>query len=77
MIYQGEVKNGVVVLEGGITLPDGTVVKVEILESPQARRGDDPVYCLAELAVPTGIADLAVNIDHYLYGHPKAADACD
>lgn len=29
------------------------------------------VYRLGELALPTGVRDLAVNIDHYLYGHPR------
>jgi hypothetical protein len=33
------------------------------------------LYRLAELATPSGIPDLAVNIDHYLYGHPKVDDA--
>lgn len=35
----------------------------------------DGLSRLADLAVPTGTADLAMNIDHYLYGHPKVSDA--
>jgi hypothetical protein len=30
---------------------------------------------MTDLAVETGILDLATNIDHYLYTHPKASDA--
>lgn len=33
---------------------------------------DDPMLRMLDLAVDTGIPDLSTNIDHYLYGHPKA-----
>ena len=72
VIYRGRVTNGKIVLEGGTTLPEGTTVDVEPVETlPPVPLATD-VYKLGELAVPTGIPDLAVNIDHYLYGHPKA-----
>ena len=72
VIYRGRVTNGKIVLEGGNTLPEGTAVDVEPVETlPPVPLATD-VYKLGELAVPTGIPDLAVNIDHYLYGHPKA-----
>lgn len=81
MVYQGTVQNGVVVLENGIHLPDGVPVRVELLEraeesqKPQVDTSElDPVWRMGELAVDTGIPDLAVNIDHYLYGHPKVKD---
>ncbi len=32
---------------------------------------DDPAYRISSLAVDTGIEDLAVEHDHYLYGIPK------
>ena len=81
MSYRGTVKNGVVVLEPGAELPEGTAVKVEPdswesvfpkapLEAPEL----DPIWRMAELAVDTGIPDLATNLDHYLYGHPKVKD---
>ncbi len=75
MIYRGRINNGVVVLEGGVCLPEGTPVKVEAPTADERPAGDDRLYRLGELAVPTGIPDLAVSIDHYLYGHPKAHDA--
>jgi len=75
VIYHGRVASGVVVLEGGVQLPEGTTVKVETLDKEKTTGGDDPLYRLGELAVPTGIPDLALNIDHYLYAHPKVDDA--
>ncbi len=29
---------------------------------------------MSDLAVDTGLPDLASNVNHYLYGHPKADD---
>ena len=75
MIYRGRVTNGVVVLEGGVNLPEGTAVHVETVETSQPAGEDERLYRLGELAVPTGVPDLALNIDHYLYGHPKVDDA--
>ena len=72
MICRGRVSNGVVVLEGGTELPDGTAVVVHTVDTNKPVAVDDRLYRLGELAVPTGIPDLALNIDHYLYGHPKA-----
>jgi hypothetical protein len=81
MSYKGTVRNGVVVLEPGASLPEGTPVKVEpeTWESvfPKAPLGppeEDPAYRMAERAGPTGIPDLSINADHYLYGHPKVSD---
>ena len=31
----------------------------------------DPAFALADLAIETGISDLAREHDHYLYGTPK------
>jgi hypothetical protein len=81
MVYQGTVQNGVVILENGIQLPDGTAVKIELLPVPsKTEKADidksqlDPVFRMGELAEDAGIPDLSVNIDHYLYGHPKVTD---
>jgi hypothetical protein len=40
----------------------------------RAHPTDDPLLRLIELAVDTGIPDLAENADHYLYGHPKQSE---
>jgi hypothetical protein len=80
MVHQGVIHNGVVVFPGPIQLPEGTPVRVEaISEQPpetggQAAAVDDPIWRMTELAGPTGIPDLATNLDHYLYGHPKVED---
>jgi len=76
MVYHGQVQDGVVILDGGVRLPDGTPVTVETVQAAASHDdADDRVYRLGEFAAPTGVPDLAVNIDHYLYGHPKADDA--
>ena len=77
MVYHGKVKNGTVVLDPGVELPEGAAVRVvvEPAAESQASSGNDPLSRMADLAVETGIPDLATNVDHYLYGHPKAGDA--
>jgi hypothetical protein len=77
MTYRGRVKDGAIILEPGIELPEGSVVKIELepTESRMDGAASDPLFRIADLAVETGIPDLATNIDHYLYGHPKAGDA--
>ena len=37
---------------------------------PHRKTGEDPLFTLHELAVETGIKDLAQHHDHYLYGVP-------
>jgi len=75
MSYKGTVKNGVVVLDPPAKLPEGTSVRIEPEPTPAVRDEDlDPAWRMDELAGDTGIPDLAVNLDHYLYGHPKVTD---
>jgi hypothetical protein len=78
MVYQGTVQNGVVILPAGVQLPEGSPVRVELIkdDQPQMKRApkDDILFRMHEFAVDTGIPDLSVNIDHYLYGHPKVTD---
>ena len=83
MSYRGTIKNGVVVLEAGADLPEGAAVRVEpegVNAMPEALAVTpdadlDAAWRIGELAKPTGIPDLSVNIDHYLYGHPKVSHA--
>ena len=69
MTYKGRVKNGVIVIEEPVDIPEGTEVSIEVTE------GVGPT--LAErLASVIGTAkalpdDAAENLDHYLYGAPK------
>ncbi len=52
------------------------MVRVEIELPTAAGSADDTdgVFEMADLAVDTGIPDLATNVDYYLYGHPKVTD---
>jgi hypothetical protein len=78
MVYQGTIQNGVVVFRDGVHLPEGAPVRVELVNKqssePSLSPDDDALLHMSELAVDTGIPDLSVNIDHYLYGHPKVTD---
>jgi predicted DNA-binding antitoxin AbrB/MazE fold protein len=52
---------------GKIDLNEGD--KVEITVKPFSAK--DSAESFADIAQETGISDLALNIDHYLYGLPK------
>lgn len=73
MIYRGHVKNGIVVLDEGVRLPEGTQVKVEAI----LPANDAPRTTLAErfrniIGVANDLpADMAENHDHYIHGTPK------
>ncbi len=77
MIYRGRVKNGVVVLDDAVTLPEGTEVRVDVSDDSQESTGDADAPTLYERLEPLiGTAkglppDASKNVDHYLYGHPK------
>jgi hypothetical protein len=78
MVYEGTIQNGVVVLQNGVQLPEGTPVRVELLETQAAKETlspeGDALLDMSKFAVDMGIPDLSVNINHYLYGHPKVTD---
>ena len=82
MTFRGKIKSGKVLLDKPTTLPDGTEVEVRAVKkkpktkkSPKPKR--QPPRSLAERLAPfIGAAkdlppDMSVNLDHYLYGHPK------
>ncbi|HWM89879.1 MAG TPA: hypothetical protein VN493_03860 [Thermoanaerobaculia bacterium] len=75
MVYRGKVKDNVVILEPGARLPEGAIVRIELEPSGAPEAQPNSLLRMVDLAVDTGIPDLATNIDHYLYGHPKAGDA--
>lgn len=74
MTFRGRVAGGAIVLEPGVDLPEGTVVRVEVETRAAASEEDDEFSRMVDLAGESGVADLATNIDHYLYGAPKAED---
>lgn len=73
MTYRGTIKNGVVQLEPGANLPDGTPVEVRPLqELPATNNNDKPLLRYAQLARHTSLpSDLAAQHDHYIHGTPK------
>jgi len=74
MTYTGKVQNGVVVLDNGADLAEGTTVRVEPVEAAANQAPDADLFSAGRRAVATGQPDLATNLDHHLYGHPKADD---
>jgi hypothetical protein len=75
----GQIVTGRVVLDTPATLPDGTRVRVEPLgngAAPPPEPADRP-KTLAERwpGMADEVVDLppdpSINVDHYLYGHPK------
>jgi len=77
MTYQGRVRRGVVVLDPGTDIPEGTLVRVEPVDAGTLDTAPvtelSPLFRVADRAKATGIPDLAINHDHYLYGHPRLA----
>lgn len=76
MAYMGRVKNGAIVLDEPVELPDGVVVKIEFaVELPAASENSGPSFTerFAEvLGLAQGLPeDAAENHDHYLYGTAK------
>jgi len=74
MTYQGVIKNGVVVIDERIALPDGTPVRIEPMSpEPAASQTKDGLAerLLQFAGRASGLpAELARNHDHYLHGHP-------
>ncbi len=70
MVYRGVVKNGVVVIDAGAELPEGTEVRIEPLAPPARRTLAEQIGDLAG-TVPDLPPDMAEQHDHYLHGTPK------
>ena len=78
MVYSGHVRQGMVVLDQPVVLPDGLQVRVEVpenaMQSPRAEAGEETTgkrllkYAGKAVGLPP---DAARNHDHYLYGTAK------
>ncbi|MBZ5514762.1 MAG: hypothetical protein LAN62_07940 [Acidobacteriia bacterium] len=67
MSYMGKVTKGTVVLPPGVTLPEGTAVRIEpVKEEPLAKRLKHVIGSVEGLP-----PDFAENHDHYIHGTPK------
>ena len=64
-------RNGQLELPPDVHLPENARVTVIVPDSALADPADDPAYSIPDLAEEIGPEDLAQNLEHYLYGHPK------
>lgn len=71
MIYRGRFTGGVVVLDGPVDLPEGTVVQIEPLPSPAAERTLAQQFADVIGSVPDLPKDMAARHDLYLHGTPN------
>ena len=77
-VYKDTIMNTVeAIFENGVFRPvqrvdmkEGERVEIQIISDDER----DPAFDLADIAMDTGITDLAENIDHYLYGLPKQSE---
>lgn len=69
--YEGKVVNGVVMLENGDSLPEGTRVRVLTME-PASTSETLSQRLLKFAGTAKGLPiDMAENHDHYIHGRPK------
>jgi hypothetical protein len=76
MVYSGHIKNGVVIFDQPVVLPEGLEVSVEVpatgLNKPQRERLPPTQSLLKYAGKAVGLPeDASENHDHYLYGTPK------
>jgi hypothetical protein len=77
VVYRGHIRDGRIELDEQVRLPEGAPVEVSITPQPPATAEDELGPTLYERLKPViGIAkglppDASINVDHYLYGHPK------
>jgi hypothetical protein len=77
VVYRGHIRDGRIELDEQVRLPEGAPVEVSITPQPPVVGEDELGPTLYERLKPViGIAkglppDASINVDHYLYGHPK------
>jgi len=75
--YMGQVQNGVVVLdEGTPPLPEGTRLRVELVEESVPARGRTLADRYASIiGIAEGLpTDMAEEHDHYIHGTPRRSE---
>ena len=71
MTYRGRIRNGVVILDRPVSLPDGSEVEVRPVTQDEAIPSVYERY-KDFIGIAEGLpADSSRNHDHYLYGVPK------
>ena len=78
MTYRGEVRNGAIVLDEPVSLPEGARVEVHLVgerdegsQEPTRRRTWAERFGPLIGSIRGLPPDFAENLDHYLYGAPK------
>ncbi|MBX7245211.1 MAG: hypothetical protein K1X53_06910 [Candidatus Sumerlaeaceae bacterium] len=78
MTIQGHVRNGIVVPDREISLPDGAVVEIRLLDeqkqdTPLEKQTPTLYDALGDLvgSIKDAPEDFASNHDHYAHGGPK------
>jgi predicted DNA-binding antitoxin AbrB/MazE fold protein len=77
MTLQGHIKNGAIVPDVPVVLPEGAAVQIEVVEKGSEAEIVESRKTLAErfasiIGAARGLpADLADQHDHYLHGTPK------
>ena len=71
-VFEAIIENGLLKPLTPIELKSSTKVLVIVLEENQTvlKKSDD-IFDIEDFMVETGIPDLAINHDHYLYGKEK------
>lgn len=75
MVYKAHVKNGMILADDPVDLPEGAVIRFEIASEPEQAQGSEATFA-DRFAEVMGKAqslpeDAAENHDHYLYGVPR------
>jgi hypothetical protein len=72
MVYRGHVKNGIVVLDEMLNLPEGAEVQVAVVPPSTEESTTLGARLMKFAGTLEGLpSDLARNHDHYLHGAPK------
>lgn len=72
MTARGEIIGGIVVLDGGVALPDGADVAVQLIERDDTPADNLNAMLLRHAGKGRGLPeDLATHHDHYAHGKPK------
>lgn len=74
MVVKGIVRGGVVVLEPGTSLQEGSQVRIEVVRPTAADSAVPTLYDRVQdfIGIADDLpADMADNHDHYLHGRPK------
>lgn len=76
MVYRGHVRNGKIELDQAVSLPEGAEVEVALPSENELDDEEQGPTLYDRMKDFIGVVDdlppdASINVDHYLYGHPK------